>query len=128
MDELGNLSPITPYIHQGTTIVGTEIWEDTVILCGNLTIENNSSLVITNSGILVKPNHSVIRVKSGAELQVVAARIKNSNIVVEAGGKLRILYGQLMRDFNDEIFIEQGGIFIMDINSSIENIGDSTLY
>ena len=32
------------------------------------------------------------------------------------------------RDFNDEIFIEQGGIFIMDINSSIENIGDSTLY
>lgn len=36
--------------------------------------------------------------------------------------------GQLMRDFNDEIFIEQGGIFIMDINSSIENIGDSTLY
>lgn len=128
MDELGNLSPITPYIHQGTTIVGTEIWEDTVILCGNLTIENNSSLVITNSGILVMPNHSVIRVKSGAELQVVAARIKNSNIVVEAGGKLRILYGQLMRDFNDEIFIEQGGIFIMDINSSIENIGDSTLY
>lgn len=36
--------------------------------------------------------------------------------------------GQLMGDFNDEIFIEQGGIFIMDINSSIENIGDSTLY
>lgn len=36
--------------------------------------------------------------------------------------------GQLMRDFNDDIFIEQGGIFIMDINSSIENIGDSTLY
>ena len=35
---------------------------------------------------------------------------------------------QQNRDFNDEIFIEQGGIFIMDINSSIENIGDSTLY
>ena len=62
------------------------------------------------------------------ELQVVAARVKNSNIVVESGGILRLPYGQLMRDFNDEIFIEQGGIFIMDINSSIENIGDSTLY
>ena len=50
------------------------------------------------------------------------------NIVIESGGILRLPYGQLIRDFNDEIFIEQGGIFIMDINSSIENIGDSTLY
>ena len=128
MDEFGNLQSITPYTYPETTIVGTVVVSntDTMKVCGNLTINASSTLVITGNSLLLMPNHSTITIKNGGKLIVTVGRIKNSNIFVECGGELQLNNAYLMKDFNDEIYIEQGGIFNFN-NGEIEEIGDSTM-
>lgn len=130
MDEYGNLLPITPYTHQDSIVSNrTEVWEDTVALCGNLTIGENGTVAIIGNGILIMPNYSQITVENGGKLYVVSGSIKNFNIFVKSGGELYLNNNAFLTcDFNDEIRIEEGGVVEMENGVSIEMVGNSTMY
>ncbi len=129
MDEYGNLTFITSYTYPIQTITTTQVVTDTLSPCENLVIESGATLVIHSTGLLIMPNSANITIKSGGKLYVISGRIKNSDIVVKSGGELQVKNNSVLwKDWDDELVIEQGGLFSMENSCSIEYIGDSTLY
>lgn len=112
MDEYGNLQLLTaPIIYPATSVTTHETFIANRRLCGDLFVESGAILDI--EGVLFMPIHSQIIVKNGGVLNVKhGSVIKNTNIKVEAGGKLNLQDNAILEHgLNDEIIIENGAIF-----------------
>lgn len=88
MDSYGNFSSYT-FPYPTTQISSDIIWNTNQLICGNIIITNNASLIIS-AQLTMNPAAKII-VKDGGTLVVDAGSIVNANIEVQDTGKLRLL-------------------------------------
>lgn len=108
MNEYGQFLPMLTLTEQ---IIFTDTqWNVNDTLCGDVYIQNNSTLTINNASITLHPLSHIL-VEGGATLIVDNGMIVNAEIVVKAGGNLIIRNnGIVQQGENDKVDIELGGI------------------
>lgn len=85
-------------------------WNENDTLCGDVYIQNNATLTITNASITLHPLSHIL-IEAGGTLIVDNATILNADIVVNPGGSLVVLNeGILQQGENDNIDVKLGGL------------------
>ena len=107
MDKYGNFLPQT--INNDKIIVSDVTWSVNDTLCGDVYVQNNATLTITNANITLHPLSHIL-LEDGATLIVDNGMIVNAEIVVNPGGSLIIQNnGILQHGENDNVDIQLGG-------------------
>ena len=107
MNEYGQFLPM---LTQTEEIIFTDTqWDVNDTLCGDVYIQDNATLTITNASITMHPLSHIL-VEEGATLIVDSGMIVNAEIVVNAGGSLIIQNnGIIQQGENDNVDIQLGG-------------------
>ena len=107
MNEYGQFLPV---INRTESIIFTNTtWNTNDTLCGDVYIQNNSTLTINNASITLHPLSHIL-VEGGATLIVDNGMIVNAEIVVKAGGNLIIRNnGIVQQGEDDKVDIQLGG-------------------
>lgn len=107
MNEYGQFLPI---INRTESIIFTNTtWNANDTLCGDVYIQDNATLTITNASITLHPLSHIL-VEEGATLIVDNATIVNAEIIVQDGGSLIIRNnGIIQQGEDDKIDIQLGG-------------------
>lgn len=108
MNEYGQFLPT---IQLTDVVITTNVqWNVNDTLCGDVYIQDNAALTITNANITLHPLSHIL-VEEGGTLIVDNATILNADIVVNAGGSLIVLNeGILQQGENDNIDVKLGGL------------------
>mgnify|MGYP002517885987 CR=1 FL=1 len=108
MNEYGQFLPI---IQLTDVVITTNVqWNVNDTLCGDVYIQDNAALTITNANITLHPLSHIL-VEEGGTLIVDNATILNADIVVNPGGSLVVLNeGILQQGENDNIDVKLGGL------------------
>lgn len=107
MNEYGQFLP--QLIVNEQIIVTNTIWNVNDTLCGDVYIQDNATLTITNASITLHPLSHIL-VEEGATLIVDNATIVNAEIIVQDGGSLIIRNnGIIQQGEDDKIDIQLGG-------------------
>ena len=112
MNEYGQFLPI---LTQTEKIIFTnQTWNANDTLCGDVYIQNNSTLTINNASITLHPLSHIL-VEGGATLIVDNATIVNAEIIVQDGGSLIIRNsGIIQQGEDDKVDIQLGGTLEME--------------
>lgn len=107
MNEYGQFLPI---INRTESIIFTNTtWNANDTLCGDVYIQDNATLTITNASITLHPLSHIL-VEEGATLIVDNATIVNAEIIVQDGGSLIIRNnGIIQQGEDDKVDIQLGG-------------------
>lgn len=108
MNEYGQFLPT---IQLTDVVITTNVqWNVNDTLCGDVYIQDNAALTITNANITLHPLSHIL-VEEGGTLIVDNATILNADIVVNSGGSLIVLNeGILQQGENDNIDVKLGGL------------------
>ena len=112
MNEYGQFLPM---LTQTEKIIFTnQTWNANDTLCGDVYIQNNSTLTINNASITLHPLSHIL-VEGGATLIVDNATIVNAEIIVQDGGSLIIRNsGIIQQGEDDKVDIQLGGTLEME--------------
>ena len=112
MNEYGQFLPM---LTQTEKIIFTnQTWNANDTLCGNVYIQDNATLTITNASITMHPLSHIL-VEEGATLIVDNATIVNAEIIVQDGGSLIIRNsGIIQQGEDDKVDIQLGGTLEME--------------
>jgi len=107
MNEYGQFLPM---INRTESIIFTNTtWNTNDTLCGDVYIQDNATLTITNASITLHPLSHIL-VEEGSTLIVDNSTIVNAEIVVNAGGSLIIRNnGIIQQGEDDKVDIQLGG-------------------
>lgn len=107
MNEYGQFLPI---LNRTESIIFTNTtWNANDTLCGDVYIQDNATLTITNASITLHPLSHIL-VEDGAILIVDNATIVNAEIIVQDGGSLIIRNnGIIQQGEDDKVDIQLGG-------------------
>ncbi|MBE6321248.1 MAG: hypothetical protein E7075_09855 [Bacteroidales bacterium] len=108
MNEYGQFLPM---INRTESIIFTNTtWNTNDTLCGDVYIQDNATLTITNASITLHPLSHIL-VEEGTTLIVDNATIVNAEIIVQDGGSLIIRNnGIIQQGEDDKVDIQLGGI------------------
>lgn len=107
MNEYGQFLPMLTRTEE--MIFTSTTWNANNTLCGDVYIQDNATLTITNASITLHPLSHIL-VEEGATLIVDNATIVNAEIIVQDGGSLIIQNnGILQQGENDNVDIQLGG-------------------
>lgn len=107
MDKYGNFLPQN--INNDEIIVSDVTWSVNDTLCGDVYIQDNATLTITNASTTLHPLSHIL-VEEGAILIVDNATIVNAEIIVQDGGSLIIRNnGLIQQGEDDKVDIQLGG-------------------
>ena len=108
MNEYGQF---LPQLVQSDEIITTNtLWSVDDILCGDVYIQNNATLTITNTSITLHPLSHIL-VEEGATLIVDNSTIINAEIIVNAGGNLIVRNNGIIQEGEyDKVDIQLGGL------------------
>lgn len=110
MDEFGTIDLVTTYSYNPTIINLNTTWNSLTKLCGDLIVQSNATLTLTDT--LIMPYHSDIIVQNGGKFIIDGGYVENGNVIVKATSSLELKNNAIIiKDFNDEILIEIGGVF-----------------
>ena len=107
MNEYGQFLPM---INRTESIIFTNTtWNANDTLCGDVYIQDNATLTITNASITLHPLSHIL-VEEGATLIVDNATIVNAEIIVQDGGSLILRNnGIIQQGEDDKVDIQLGG-------------------
>lgn len=108
MNEYGQF---LPQLVQSDEIITTNtLWSVDDTLCGDVYIQNNATLTITNASITLHPLSHIL-VEEGATLIVDNSTIINAEIIVNAGGNLIVRNNGIIQEGEDDkVDIQLGGL------------------
>lgn len=107
MNEYGQFLPMPPRTEE--MIFTNTTWNANDTLCGDVYIQDNATLTITNANITLHPLSHIL-VEAGSTLIVDNSTIVNAEIVVNAGGNLIIQNnGIVQQGEDDKVDIQLGG-------------------
>ena len=108
MNEYGQF---LPQLVQSDEIITTNtLWSVDDTLCGDVYIQNNATLTITNTSITLHPLSHIL-VEEGATLIVDNSTIINAEIIVNAGGNLIVRNNGIIQEGEDDkVDIQLGGL------------------
>ncbi len=109
------------YTSTPLTLTTSETWDFNLKLYRDVVIDNNSTLTITNTTFEL-PYNAVIRVKNGSTLRIEGTvnNYNNNNIIIEAGGLLKVTSnGIINMKAGSIITINTGGYLCIDNSSSL---------
>lgn len=108
MNEYGHF---LPQLVQSDEIITTNtLWSVDDTLCGDVYIQNNATLTITNTSITLHPLSHIL-VEEGATLIVDNSTIINAEIIVNAGGNLIVRNNGIIQEGEDDkVDIQLGGL------------------
>ena len=112
MNEYGQFLPMLTFTKE---IISTDTtWNINDTLCGDVYIQDNATLTITNASITLHPLSHIL-VEEGATLIVDNATIVNAEIIVQDGGSLIIRNsGIIQQGEDDKVDIQLGGTLEME--------------
>lgn len=108
MNEYGQF---LPQLVQSDEIITTNtLWSVDDTLCGDVYVQNNATLTITNASITLHPLSHIL-VEEGATLIVDNSTIINAEIIVNAGGNLIVRNNGIIQEGEDDkVDIQLGGL------------------